>query len=76
MLSCLPCQSPQSAIKIHLYSHPDLVRGVSYHCPDHVRVHHQLSESACIVAIIFSEDSHFVTLVLSEPNDSYQYLHV
>jgi hypothetical protein len=47
-----------------------LVRGLSCYCPGVDRAHRLSSESACIVAVMLSEASHAVVLVLSEPTIS------
>ena len=57
-------------------SRRDLVRGSTCRCPGLVRAHCQLSESARIVAVIVSEDSHAIAQVLSEPTVSCQSVHI
>jgi hypothetical protein len=54
----------------------DLVRGFSGYRPGLVRAYRQLSESAHIVAVILSEVSHDIALVLLEPTVSCQSPHV
>ena len=76
MLSPWTCQSLPSVVRVRTYSPHYLVRGFSCYRPGLVRVHHQLSESARIVAVILSEASHAIPLILSEPTVSCQSLQV
>jgi len=76
MLSPLSCQRPLSAVRVRTYSRCDLVRGFSSYRPGLGRANHQLSESAHIVAVVISEVSHAISLVLSEPTVSCQSPHV
>jgi hypothetical protein len=76
MLSPWSCQSPLSAVRVRMYSHRDLVRGLSSYRPGLVRAYRQLSYSARIVAVILSEVSHAIALVLSEPTISCHSPHV
>jgi hypothetical protein len=55
MLSPGSCESPLSAVRVHMYSCRDRVRGFSYFSPGLVRAHRQLSESAYLVTMILSE---------------------
>jgi len=68
MLSPWSCQSPLSAVRVHTYSHHDLVRGFSCYRPGPVRAYRQLSESARIVAVILSEVSHTIALISNNPS--------
>jgi len=76
MLSPSACQSPLLAVRVRTYSHRDLVRGFSRCRPGLARAYGQLSESTRIVAVIFSEVSHAIALVLSEPTVSCHSPHV
>ena len=53
----------------------DLVRGSTSCSPGLVRAHCELSESACIVAVILSEASCAIPRILSEPSISFQSPH-
>jgi len=57
-------------------SRHDLVTGSKCCRPGLVRAHSQLSECAHIVAVILSEASHAIDLVLTQPTVSCQSLHV
>jgi len=76
MLSPWSCQSPLTAVRVCRCSRHDLVTGVSCYRHGRVSAHRQLSESACIVAMILSEASHAIALILSEPTISCQSPHV
>ena len=76
MLLPWSCQSPLSAVRVRTYSRRDLVRGFSCDHPGLVRAYRELSESARIVAVIVSQVSHAIALVLSEPTVSCQSPHV
>jgi hypothetical protein len=76
MLSPWSCQSLPSVVRVRTYSRRDFVRGVSCYRPGLVRAHRQLSESARLVAVIVSEASHAIALILSEPTVGCQSPHV
>ena len=76
MLSPWSCQSPLAAVRVRTYSRRDLVRGFSCYRPGLVRAHRQLSESACIVAVILSEAPHAIVLTLSGLTVDYQSLYM
>jgi hypothetical protein len=76
MLLPWSCQSLPSVVRVGTYSRRDLVCGFSCYRPGIVRAHRQLSESAHIVAVILSEVSHAIALVLSAPTVSCQSPHV
>jgi hypothetical protein len=76
MLSPWSYQSPLSAFRVRTYSRRDHVRGFSCYRPGLIRAYRQLSESARIVAVMLSEVSHAIALVLSEPTVSCQSPHV
>jgi len=52
MLLPWSCLSPLSVVRVCTYSRHNLVRGFSCYHPGLVRAHRQLSESACILAVI------------------------
>jgi len=70
MLSPWSRQSPLSAFRVRTHSRRDLFSGFSCYRPGLVRAHSQLSESARMVAVILSELSQAITVVLSEPTVS------
>jgi len=70
MLSPLSCHSPLWLVRVGTYSCHDLVSGFSCYRPGLVRAHCQLSESTHIVAVIWSEASHGISLILSGPTVS------
>jgi hypothetical protein len=76
MLSPKACQSPPSVVRVRTYSRHDLVSGFSYYRPGLVRAHRQLSESTRLVAMILSEGSHALALIVSEPTVSCQSPHI
>jgi len=54
VLMVLPwsCQHPPSVVRVYTYSRRDLLRGFSWYCPNLLRPHRQLSESAHILVLI------------------------
>jgi hypothetical protein len=76
MLLPWSCQSLPSVVRVRTYSRCDLIKSFSCYRPGLVRAHHQLSESARIVAMILSEVSHAIALVFSDPTVSCQSPHI
>jgi uncharacterized membrane protein YiaA len=72
MLSPWSCQSLLSAVRVHMYSHCDLVTGFTCCHPGLVRAHCQLSESGHIFAVMLSEVYHAIALAVSERTVSCQ----